>query len=62
MLKQKQVKNTVTFNDSKDIIIEFFYPEVVFKSIVINLQLYFSRATLNETLTTKYNGVLPRTP
>ena len=32
------MKNTVTFNDGKDIIIEYFYTEVVFKSIVINLQ------------------------
>ena len=36
MLKHRQVKNTVTFNDGKDIVIEYFYPQVVFKSIVIN--------------------------
>ena len=26
MLKHRQMKNTVTFNDGKDIIIEYFYP------------------------------------
>ena len=26
MLKHRQTKNTVTFNDGKDIIIEYFYP------------------------------------
>ena len=28
----------------------------------ICIYLYFSRATLNETFTAKYDGVLPRTP
>ena len=28
----------------------------------IYIYLYFSRATLNETLTAKHNGVLPGTP
>ena len=28
----------------------------------IHIFLYFSRATLNETFTAKYDGVLPRTP
>ena len=26
ILKYRQMKNTVTFNDGKDIIIEYFYP------------------------------------
>ena len=49
ILKYRQTKNTVTFNDGRDI-----------KSLVHHLS--SPRATLNETLTTKYNGVLPRTP
>ena len=32
------------------------------KTQTIYIFLYFSRATLNETSTTKYDGVLPRTP
>ena len=32
------------------------------KTQTIYIYLYFSRATLNETFTAKYDGVLPRTP
>ena len=40
--------STATFTDSKDIIIEYFSPYIVL--------------TLKETITAKYNGILPKTP
>ena len=42
----------------------FFGPlkETMLKHRQYDIYLYFSRATLNETFTAKYDGVLPRTP
>ena len=42
----------------------FFWPlKETTKKYISNIYLYiFSRATLNETFTAKYDGVLPRTP
>ena len=41
----------------------FFTPKRDENIYISNIYLYiFSRATLNETYTAKYGGVLPRTP